>query len=94
MKITYIHHSSFYVETDSASLLFDYFQGSLPEFPKEKSLYVFASHRHGDHFSEVIFDLAEKHENIVFVFRYLEKTCAGALERSGIFSETGRSLGT
>jgi len=67
LKITYIHHSSFYVETDSASLLFDYFQGSLPEFPKEKTLYVFASHRHGDHFSEVIFDLAEKHENIVFV---------------------------
>ena len=32
MKITYIHHSAFLVETESAYLLFDYFQGKLPEF--------------------------------------------------------------
>ena len=64
MKITYIHHSAFMAETDSACLLFDYFEGALPEIPVEKALYVFASHRHGDHFSEVIFHLAEKHEKI------------------------------
>ena len=51
MKITYIHHSAFLVETESAYLLFDYFQGKLPEFSEEKPLYVFASHRHPDHFS-------------------------------------------
>ena len=56
MKITYIHHSAFLVETESAYLLFDYFQGKLPEFSEEKPLYVFASHRHPDHFSKVIFD--------------------------------------
>ena len=50
MKITYIHHSAFLVETESAYLLFDYFQGKLPEFSEEKPLYVFASHRHPDHF--------------------------------------------
>ena len=27
MKVTYIHHSSFFVETESACLLFDYFKG-------------------------------------------------------------------
>lgn len=67
MKITYIHHSAFLAETESACLLFDYFEGGLPEIPEEKPLYVFASHRHGDHFSEVIFHLADAHENIMFV---------------------------
>lgn len=67
MKITYIHHSAFMAETDSACLLFDYFEGALPEIPVEKALYVFASHRHGDHFSEVIFHLAEKYEKIKFI---------------------------
>lgn len=67
MKVTYIHHSAFAVETEQACLLFDYFEGELPEFPEEKPLYVFASHRHPDHFSKVIFKLAEKYPNIYFV---------------------------
>ena len=70
MKVTYIHHSSYLVETDSVTMLFDYFQGELPEIPEKKPLYVFASHRHGDHFSEVIFDLAKNHENTIFVLSY------------------------
>lgn len=63
MKITYIHHSAFFVETESACLLFDYFKGLLPEIPEEKPLYIFASHRHEDHFSKIIFDVAAGHEN-------------------------------
>ena len=55
MKVTYIHHSSFLVETDENYFLFDYFEGELPEFKEDKPLLVFASHRHGDHFSPVIF---------------------------------------
>lgn len=31
MKVTYIYHSGFLVETDSADFLFDYWQGQLPE---------------------------------------------------------------
>lgn len=67
MKITYIHHSAFMAETESACLLFDYFEGAVPEIPTEKALYVFASHCHGDHFSEVIFDLAGEHEKLKFL---------------------------
>ena len=67
MKTTYIHHSAFLVETTSASLLFDYFEGALPEILSEKPLYVFSSHRHGDHFSDQIFELAKEHENITFI---------------------------
>ena len=67
MKITYIHHSAFLVETESANLLFDYFEGALPEVPADKPLYVFSSHRHGDHFSEAVFELARTSETILFV---------------------------
>lgn len=67
MKITYIHHSAFLVETESACLLFDYFEGTIPQIPDGKMLYVFASHRHPDHFSKVIFDLAAKRKNIIYL---------------------------
>ena len=50
MKITYIHHSSFMAELEHTALLFDYFEGDIPEIPEDKPLFVFASHRHGDHF--------------------------------------------
>lgn len=66
MQVTYIHHSSFLVEMDSAYLLFDYFEGMLPLMKPEKPLFVFASHRHGDHFSPIIFEFAERHPNIHF----------------------------
>lgn len=67
MKITYIHHSSFLVEGSEFYLLFDYFQGKVPELSEEKPLYVFASHRHGDHFSRVIFELEKVHPNICYI---------------------------
>lgn len=67
MKITYIHHSSFLVEMEQTALLFDYFEGNVPQIPEDKLLIVFASHRHGDHFSLEIFKLAENHPKIWFV---------------------------
>lgn len=67
MKITYIHHSSFLVEMEQIALLFDYFEGEIPEIRQDQLLIVFASHRHGDHFSSGIFDLAENHPKIWFV---------------------------
>ena len=40
MKITYIHHSSFMAELDHAVLLFDYFEGNIPETDRGKPLFV------------------------------------------------------
>ena len=86
MKITYIHHSAFLVETESVYLLFDYFQGKLPEFSEEKPLYVFASHRHPDHFSKVIFELEEKHPKIHYILAFdiwskrVPESCKGKTE--------------
>ncbi len=67
MKITYIHHSCFLVELEQLYLLFDYVKGSLPSLSPDKDLLVLVSHRHGDHFSPDIFDLAEQHPRIRFV---------------------------
>lgn len=67
MKITYIHHSSFLVELETVTLLFDYTEGPLPEFHKDKPLLVFVSHRHGDHYSEKILEFKEIHENIRYI---------------------------
>lgn len=55
MKVTYLGHSGFFVETQQAYYLFDYIRGQVPEPEGGKPLYVFASHSHGDHFSEKIF---------------------------------------
>ena len=67
MKITYIHHSSFAVELDSCILLFDYFKGNLPDFNKNKKLYVFSSHSHHDHFNKSVFELEKSHPNVKYI---------------------------
>ena len=67
MKITYIHHSSFSIELDDTILLFDYFKGNIPNFDKNKRLYVFSSHSHHDHFDESIFELEKIHPNVKYI---------------------------
>ena len=67
MKITYIYHSSFCVELDKYILLFDYFQGNIPNFDKNKKLYVFSSHSHHDHFNKCIFKLGETHPDVTYI---------------------------
>lgn len=58
MKVTFIMHSCYHVELDECCLLFDYYQGAVPE--SDKPLYVFASHSHEDHFSPAAFMLAKE----------------------------------
>lgn len=66
LKITYLYHSSFAVETPGHVLIFDYFkdmprgagltQGVInPAEFAGRNVTVFASHRHPDHFSKVMF---------------------------------------
>ena len=68
MKITYIAHSGFSVELEKQVLLFDYFTGELPVWDKQKTILVFASHRHQDHFNMKIFSLREQYPHIHFFF--------------------------
>jgi len=67
MKITYIEHSGFAVETENKILIFDYYKGKMPEFDKNKEIFVFSSHEHDDHFSFDIFKLLEKYENVTYI---------------------------
>lgn len=55
MKVKYLGHSGFFVQTEKACYLFDYIRGELPLLSVEKPLYVFASHSHEDHFSQTVF---------------------------------------
>ena len=58
MKVTYIGHSGFLIESGSCCCLFDYYQGEIPSLPEDKPLYIFVSHRHQDHFNPEIFQIA------------------------------------
>lgn len=57
MKVTYIQHSGFLVEWERCVWLFDYYQGKIPDISREKKLFVFVSHSHGDHFNPEIFEM-------------------------------------
>ena len=59
VKIEYIHHSCYTLEIENNFLIFDYFEGHL-NIPKDKNVYFFVSHAHGDHYSSKIFDYKEK----------------------------------
>ena len=59
MKITYINHSGFLVETRDCYYIFDYYKGELPHLDKEKEVIVFCSHFHKDHFNPQIFGILE-----------------------------------
>lgn len=55
MNVTYIHHSSFLIETERCYYLFDYFQGSIPALNPSKPVLVLASHKHHDHYQRGVF---------------------------------------
>lgn len=57
MKITYIYHSGFLVETNDCYYLFDYYKGKLPPLQTDKPILVFASHVHRDHYNREVFPL-------------------------------------
>lgn len=67
LKITYIEHSGFLLETENAVFLFDYYKGALPQINPQKPLFVFVSHKHGDHYNPDIFELIKKYPNIYYI---------------------------
>jgi len=57
MKITYIFHSGFLIETEKSYYVFDYYKGSLPQLDTSRPVVVFSSHNHGDHYNAEVFDM-------------------------------------
>ena len=68
MRVTYIGHSGFSVELESHILLFDYYEGTMPEFDPAKKLLVFASHSHPDHFNREILKFADVYPDVEYIF--------------------------
>ena len=71
MKLTYIFHSGFLVETDICILVFDYWMdpaGVIPQaLASGKPMYVFSSHFHEDHFTREIFSWKQKKPDITYI---------------------------
>ena len=65
MKVTYLYNSGFLVELKNHILLFDYYQGTIPDLNPSKPLYVFVSHSHYDHYNPTIYNL--NHPNITYI---------------------------
>lgn len=76
MKIFYIYHSGFAVETEKYKLIFDYYmepkkdsgEFRVKEFiVGEKEVFVFSSHSHKDHFRKEILEWQKINSNIKYI---------------------------
>lgn len=81
IKINYLYHSGFAVETKNYFLIFDYFKDTVEKGEKcisngavgeedlkvNKKILVFSSHRHFDHFNPVIFQWKKIRPDIKYV---------------------------
>ncbi len=65
--VTFLAHSGFLAELPSVTLLFDWWKGTLPALRPGVPLYVFASHRHQDHFNPGIFALDDGTRDVRFL---------------------------
>ena len=73
IKIDYLGHSGFFVETDKTMFIFDYYYGDLSFLGTksfEKPLFVFSSHGHGDHFNPEIFSIVNIHKNTKYLLSF------------------------
>ena len=69
MRVIFVHHSCFVVEVDEKVLIFDWFagdriegmtfHGEIPSYEPDTPVYVFASHKHRDHFDMDVLKWAE-----------------------------------
>lgn len=71
MKLTYIFHSGFVLETERCVLVFDYWMdpaGVMAGYiGTQKPVYVFSSHFHEDHFTKEIFKWKERIPCITYI---------------------------
>lgn len=93
MKITFIKHSSFAVELERHILLFDYYgEGKLPEWSRDKTLYVLNSHKHADHFNLCIFELRKQYPKIHFFLGSDIRLSERYLQRNHITIDRDREI--
>lgn len=71
VTITYICNSSFVIELDRCTIIFDYFKNVKhvvePILKRAKKIFVFSSHSHWDHFSPEIFEWNKYSPDIEYI---------------------------
>lgn len=71
MKLTYIFHSGFVLETNQSILIFDFWMDPVgimeSVLQSKKPLYVLSSHFHEDHFNRDIFEWKKIKPNITYI---------------------------
>ena len=71
MRLTYIFHSGFVLETEQSILVFDYWMdpsGVMDSVLQiEKPMYVFSSHFHEDHFNRDIFEWKKQKNAVTYI---------------------------
>lgn len=92
MKVTYVYHSCFTVEINDKVLVFDYFKGELPDISKDKSIYVFSSHKHHDHFDLSIFNKFKDFEKVTYILSNDIKLNEKYLERNNIAAGVKKNI--
>jgi L-ascorbate metabolism protein UlaG (beta-lactamase superfamily) len=65
LKINYLYHSGFSVETKKHVLIFDYYKGPI-QF-SDKATYIFSSHSHPDHFNPNILEWQKERHDIRYI---------------------------
>lgn len=66
VKVQYLYHSGFSVETANNLIIFDYYQGTI--HLGNKPVYVFSSHGHPDHYNPVILKWQKERPDIHYIF--------------------------
>jgi L-ascorbate metabolism protein UlaG (beta-lactamase superfamily) len=94
MQIIFLHHSCFAAEIDDKVLVFDYFDGEkvngyhftgkLPTYAPETKIYMFASHKHQDHFDMDILRWTAQYPDIQYIFSKDIRISPHFLEKHGI----------
>jgi len=78
MKLTYIYHSGFAIESDDFTIIIDYYKDSSDNTEKgivhqellkrPGKLYVLSTHSHADHFNKEILQWQKQRSDIIYIF--------------------------
>lgn len=101
MKLTYIYHSCFALETDKLTIIFDYFKDSGEALHsglvndyllmRPGKLYVLSSHSHYDHFNKEILQWKQRRSNIQYILSKDILDCKKARGQDAIFIDKGET---
>ena len=103
MKLTYIYHSCFALETDNLTIIFDYFKdsGETPSGGQVNDymltcpgkLYVLSSHSHYDHFNKEILKWKLRRPDIQYILSKDILDCKKAHAEDAVFIDKGENQG-